>query len=94
MNLRRVEGAPFILFRGKQKTIAAILPLLLAAGFLAAGCGEKTAETSPTATGPTASKGTEGGAMKPTAEQEAARQRAIDQGPAIQAANEAAQRGN
>jgi len=75
----------------KYKTLAVLLLLVALGG--ASGCTEKPSNTATTtpATGQPVTQ--PAGAAKPTAEQEAARQRGMAQGAAIQAANEAAQKG-
>ena len=78
--------------RSHRKAPAALAAAFLAGGLLLTGCGSKDESDSPVTAGQGSPKtaqanftGTSG--VKPTPEQEAAKQCAIDEGPAIQAAN-------
>ncbi len=72
-----------------RSTMVAGAVLLSIMSLLAVGCsGKNESAAAPTAGAPGAAA-----AAKPTPEQEAAKARAISEGPAIQAANAAAQSG-
>ena len=94
-------GAGLISVRRRYRNVPILLAAMLCAGgSLLAGCGNKDASAPSPAAAPTPSAGmaaAPGAAgqetVKGTPEQEAAKQRAIDEGPAIQAANDPKQGG-
>lgn len=78
----------------KTSRLLAMLALLPLGVLIAAGCTSKEPEADTKAATPVSGKpvATQPGAVTPTAEQEAAKQRGKAMGAAVQAANQAAQK--
>lgn len=87
---------PFFTRLRKRKFVASSVSLIILAATLLGGCaGQEANGIKGNGTLPAGQpSGSQPGAVKPTAEQEAARKRGEEIGPAIQAANEAAEKGN
>ena len=81
---------------GSRRWLTAGAALMLGIGVITGGCAKKEAvvpASAPAGGAVSASADVAPGAAKPTPEQEAAKQRAIQQGPAIEAAMKRQQQG-
>lgn len=77
-----------------RREVIATIAVFIVFSALSLGCGSKESDTSASTSTTVQPVPGQPGAPKPTAEQEEARKRGEAMGPAIQAANEAAQKGN